>query len=460
MALTAAEQAELEMLEAKYGHLVPKKPAVPQYKGLTPAEAEELAQLELKYGKKEEPSITSKVLSGVGRALDYTSGLGRTALATAGEAVSGKKLLTAEEKDKALSGQAVPGEELLKRAGVPEMGSFEIPLAEKQITGRDVAGFAADVAADPLTYMTLGILPAARGVKAALAPAGRLTEKAGEKLFKSGLKNVDQKLIEKGGAPLSQTLMKEGVWGTNKGIQKETEKMISEAGAARDALLAQADELGAVADPAVAVSGAIKQVDRLKRDPGLADLGEKLSEKIKAYSDAGPQTLTQMSEWKTNLYNALPQTAFDKMGRITGPAKKVEKALSLGFKNEIEQGLERTAVGGGQALQEMNARLGNLLQARKPIAQEVKKATVKNVVTPVDAMLAVMTGAYSHSPVTTAAVVGAKKAADISKTTWARTGGGQFLRKTGQLGIPDILLRESLSRGFSPWPKVKDPYAR
>lgn len=439
MALTDAEKKELAALEAELG----QKSAT---QGLTPQEQSEMAALESELAPKapaqapvpvpqeaipaaiqeflSEHPLVAKGAGMAAKALDYTSGLGRTAAALAADPFMKEELLKKGEGFKALTGEAVPGEELLKRAGVEEMGSVHVP-GMGDVTGRDVAGAVGEIATDPLTYVSLGVIP------------------AGKMLYKSGLKNIDKALSKKGVAPVSDVLMKEKIWGTTKGIQGKAKALEESLNARRARILEAADKMGAKADPLMASKGAAEEIARIKRDPGLRPMAEQLEGKLQSYIAEGPQTLTQMNEWKSNLYNTMPATAFDKYGKLLPPAKKFEKKLASGFKTEIEKGASSASAGAGEQLAKTNRDLGSLIAAKKPMAQQVDRAATQNVLSSVDAGI----GGYAiHNPVQGGAILGLKKLGDLSKTTAFRTGAG--------LAIDNPILRSAYLAGQvikNPW---------
>lgn len=463
MPLTPEEQAELQQLEMKF--------AAPKATGLTASEQAELDSLEKNFGGRapetggfssnDFPSI-GEGLQGLAKALDYGSGIGRTAVGGTVGALTGKPVLKSGDVTSALQGSAVPGEELLNRMGVPEgahvnlMPEVTVPFTGGKKIGvgdtsmRDVAGLGLEAATDPLTYLSLGGSQVAKGLR----PVAGGVESLGENIYKSGLKKVDEKLLEKGTKPVSDILLKEGVWGTNKSILEDVQGLSSSLNSRRQGLLDLGDQIGIKTDPAKATASALEEVKRLKRDPGLADLGASLEEKIKAYRDAGPQTLNQTAEWKTNLYNALPEKAYDKFGKVIAPVKNIEKKLANGFKTQIEDGLSSQIAGGGEKLAQINSDLGALIAAKKPLNNEIKKANTKNWVSSVDMGL----GGYAVAdPVRGVPLLVAKKLGDLGKTTYARTGAGLGVNRLGSGSLTGPAM-DALSRRavVSPWLSMKE----
>lgn len=374
--------------------------------------------------------ILSKGLEYAGRVLDYPGGIARTALAGVANipyyAATGRSINKTDDVLKALKGQAPTSAEYMTRAGVPEGEVSHTPVGN--ISTRDIIGFGADVATDPLT---------------ALSKAGKLganvidkgAVKAGTSVYKSGLKKIDQAVVEKGAKPLSDLLLEKGVSGSVKNIREASENILKETKAERNALYKTADEGGALIDPAIALADAMEEAKRIgAADPSMKDLSEKLQTKIQAYIDHGPVPVSQASEWKTNLYTSMPESAYDKFGRLQGPAKKIEKMSASGLKNEIVNTGNAMTPGLGDAIDVANDSMKTLLSSRKPLQRAAKSAKNVNAVTSVDMMLGAGTAAASHSPVATAGVLAAKKLGDISKTTGFRTTAGRGLKAIGETG--------------------------
>lgn len=139
--------------------------------------------------------------------------------------------------------------DVLKSAGVPELGSLEgdvldLPRAAAgkfqqnhlKVTGRDVAGFGLDVAADPLTYVSAGY-----GRSIPLPSGVRLSEE-GAKLLRTGIEAATESGIERGAARRIaeegvQTAIDEGAKGlVDKGGLKFAGKTIPGTGEADQAL--------------------------------------------------------------------------------------------------------------------------------------------------------------------------------------------------------------------------------
>lgn len=149
--MTEAEEKELRILEAMDAGKISKNEAL---------ELMELEGLSAKKAEKEEKSFLSEAGDVALKALDYTSGIGRTAAMgitdLARLAGSGFDLEnfepTAQVGDftRMVKGEAPTTEEMLERSGMEE-GALRTGL-----------GFAGDVALDPATYLTAGVGAAAK----------------------------------------------------------------------------------------------------------------------------------------------------------------------------------------------------------------------------------------------------------------------------------------------------------
>lgn len=338
MALTAAEAAELAALEKQYGS--------PQASsGLTPAEAAELAQLEASQ-KPQEMGTGMKVLTGAGKALDYAGGISRAALANAIDTVTpGKSFASGKDMLQALQANPFDSKakgapstaEYLERAGVPAGASLSddfpflfsktgdgLPLQKggwADPTIRGAAGFVGDVAIDPLTYLTLGASAAAKSAKAADIAAKKgiaqaapsmaskiLTSKAGKavarpldamgeyfgkKIYKSGLKGVDNEALKYGKEPVSDLLMEEGIAGSAKSIQGQMDTLGERLLQERQAVLREASKAGGTVSMKEAMGPTVARIQEIRssKDPARQALADALEAEVAKYTklDAVPE---------------------------------------------------------------------------------------------------------------------------------------------------------------------------
>jgi hypothetical protein len=257
-------------------------------------------------GAPEEPSTFDKVkayggqaLHKVGQALDYAGGIART-----GAAAPFMESVGMEDVKNAFKGQPLSGTEILNRGGVPQGKSLSdvipgaySPTGDEWLklqkggwadpTARGAAGFGLEVAADPLTYLTLGTGSAAkqallRGDKinalqqmARLAtPASTLTENAGKNIYESALKNIDKNLtgVKIGKAPLAPQLLEAGAMGNMKNLSEASEKLRMGAGDTLGEITKALEAKGHTIDTFNATKPAYEYVQKLKqhsRDPRI-----------------------------------------------------------------------------------------------------------------------------------------------------------------------------------------------
>lgn len=374
------------------------------------------------------PSQESKAraLQGMGQILDYPGGLVRTGLASVGGLLSGKTdVVKPEDVNAAFRGQAPKSSEYMQRLGVPEGPGVEVPYVGK-VTARDVGGFATDVATDPMTAL-------ARGEKA-LNPVGQMTEKAGENVYKSGFKKIDERLVEKGKSKLSDLLLEEGApTGTTKQIAEKTKEMSSGLAKERKALYDKASEKGVTIDLGYPLENAEKHLEKMRQDPGLRDLADQLSEKLAVYKKEGKVPLDKLSDWKSNIYNMLPESAYGPHGVVKGPAKEFQKKLAKDFREAIVDGGNKAEAGLGDSIDQVNEKWSTLIGAEKPTAMQIRRGETPNLVTSVDAILSTHPG-----------LLATKKAADAAKTTYLRTKLGKGLMVTGRAGAAQGMLNRGL----------------
>lgn len=399
----------------------------------------------------EEPGLGMQALDYGGRALDYAGGLARTTAGQVADTFTEDNNITSTDFMDALKGKAPSTEEMMGRFDIPEGSSVNLPFIG-QTSVRDVAGFAGDVALDPLTYLSLGALPALKyGGKAAKAatalskPTAKLTSGAGKALYKSGFKKIDEKVAEKGKKKLFSDLMLEhGVTGTNKTVQKKAAKIADNLLEKRTNIFNKLDADGVTVDMENIFSGVMKSNDELAKVPGMKKMASKMDDAVLDLMDEGNVSVSNLSKAKTLFYDSLPANAFSANGTLKSSYQKFEKKVANSMKTAIEEAAEKSQKGLGKKVAGINEDLGSLLTARKPMAVEVGKANTKNAVTSVDSALAFA------SPGTLAA----KKAGDIGKTTVFRTKTGKALKGLGDSGAGDILLRSAITDRQDPTKKI------
>lgn len=474
MALTAAEQAEMDQLNQEVGHLLPSQP-----KGLTPQEHAEMQSLEQEVGHLAPQTSTAQPVAaqaqdrmadaglqgfGQGGTLGYLpelqAGFGH-AIESANEALGGDEAtpyadlrahfqkrndaLAAANPKTTFAGNVAGAVATLPVGGPMAKGASTAAKVGRAALIGGAYGAAANPGGEDLIDNPVENLKA-RAINMGIGSAGGAAlEGAGNAMFKSGLKKIDAKVIEKGAKPFSEVALENGMSGTTKQIANQAEKLLNDTKAARDGLYQKAAEVGAIFDPQRAFKEALDEAVRMgEADPvGMGKISKDLQKKLTEYMEHGPVNAEQASEWKTNLYNSMPESAYNKFGKLKGPVQKIQKMAANGIKNEIEGAANSAAPGLGDAIADTNETMQTLLSARKPLQTQARNAKSINALTSVDAMLGTGAAAASHDPLVTAGVMAAKKAADISKTTAARTIGGRTLMGAGGM--------TSFAPAASPW---------
>lgn len=131
---------------------------------------------------------------------------------------------------------------------------------------------------------------------------------------------------------------------------------------------------------------------------------------------AGPTPL-QASAWKTTAANKVGDPNWQTLA-MSSQGKGFDKALSGGLRRATEESVESTlGKEAAEALRTKNTDLGRILTSKERALLDAEQEARRNAVTSVDGMLSA-----ASLP-----MLAAKKTADLSKTTWARTKGGKAL---------------------------------
>lgn len=412
--------------------------------------SEQDALAEIKTQGFEAPSLTSKGIDYAMRALDYTGGIGRGAVAGAIEPFVDKELVSFSD---VIKGRVPSSADMMEKLGAGEGGQLSDALPflystaphgewlrpEKggplDITGRGAAGFASDVVLDPLTYLTLGAAPIVskfgRAAELAGKPLAMGVEKAGEKIYKSGLKALDTRALEKGGEAVSPYMLKEGmgVFKGQEGLLKQMLARTDELGNIRSSKYASAPD--ALVEPAKASEKAFEYLTKLEQNPYMAP---KVEEGLDFLALANkPMSLENASAVKTGLYDALPASAFDVSGKMTSMGQNLNEKLSQGYRQQIIDQANASKAGLGNEIDLINQEMGAYLSAQKPLRKEIAKEGRKDAVTQIDAM----TGIFSPQ------ALAAKQAVKTLNAGPVRTTLGYGLNQAGQ-NIPEPIWKQIL----------------
>lgn len=437
---------------------------------------------------------TLKGLGYAGKGLDYLGGITRTAGAYPFvKEVSGQDVLNA------FKANPLSGQEILKRGGVLQgkslsdvVPSMYSPTGDEWLkwqkggwadpTKRGAEGLALEIATDPLSMGGLAARGVAKGAAAAgraLTPAEKLVqygarpvgaglEDLGKTLYKSGFKKVDQVADQFNKIPASEVLFNEGITGTNKAVAKKSNALIDNLRRQQSQILAEVDKKV----PAANVDEALKPLrERIaayeaSKDPVKMEAAQALKDDLQTYEalkarpaqsvstqvpssilDAQgrpvmntvtenipsviPPTPSQLSGMKSTVQNSIPQKAWKEGAMTNAEYMSGRKDLGRGLRAETENLATQASPELGQALKNTNAKMGSLLSVGNTLDQEAMKGINKNIITSVDPIVM----ALEHG----GAMLPAKKAIDLSKTTWFRTNAGRGLYDLGNYG--DLMLR-------------------
>lgn len=379
-------------------------------------------------------AVAQASMQAAGQALDYPGGIIRTGLAGAAGAITGNpNVVTPEDLTAAAKGKAPSSAEYLKRLGVSEGGSLNLPVLGR-VTTRGAEGLALDVLTDPLTALSKLIKEAPYIGKLINAP-NKASEAIGEQIYKSAFTKVDANLAKKGIAPISESLIEAGapVGGEAKIAQKVND-MSQTLGKIRQGLYDKATEKGVLIDTAYPLNRAEAVIENMRKDPGLAPAADSLQELLSRYKQAGKVPIDVVSEWKTNLYDSLPASAFDQFGQLKNRAKAFKSALAADFRERIVQAGNAAEDGLGDSINKLNEKWGTLLSAQQPLAkaQQAVGGKLGHIID--GAVLA--TGGLKGAAI--------KKTYDFATSPYMKTLIGKALIEAGKTGTAGAFARRAL----------------
>lgn len=392
----------------------------------------------------------AELIAGAGdmaaRALDYGGGLVRTGAAAVAAAASGKEGVVGKEDVKAAAkGKAPVSAEYLRRLGVPEGGSMDLPGFGK-VTVRGATGLAADIATDPLTAISK-LAKNAPYIKKLINLPGAGMEALGEAAYRSAFSKVDQKLVEKGKGKLSDVMLEGGApMMTQGGIAKKTDDIANVMGKLRQGLYDKATELGVTIDTGFPLKRAESTLAAMKKDPGLRPAAEELQSLLDRYKAEGKVTIEQISDWKTSLYDALPNTAFGPHGTLKGPAKQFKAALAADFRQLILDAGNKAEKGLGDSIDVINNKWGTLINAQKVLAKGGPAAD--SLGRKIDGAVAAIGGVKGYA---------VKKGYDMAVSPLAKTVVGKALMGAGKSDMVNRLIQRGfVNTQLSPEQKVQE----
>lgn len=389
----------------------------------------------------EQPGLGSKALDLTGRVLDEVGGGIRSGLANVAGLASGQGIIVPQEEmtGKVLKGKAPSSEELLRRLGVPEGGSFTIPGTDMKVTARGAAGLASDIVTGGATneFKVLGnLVKEAPYISKLFSTPGQASEALGKAIYKSAVAKVDKKLAEKGSGSVGEALLENGapVGGPEKLLEK-VQSMADTVGKVRQGLYDKATELGASIDLAHPLKRAEAVLKNMERDPGLMPAAQELRAMLSRYQQVGKATIDDVSRFKTNLYDSLPASAFDGFGKVKGQAKAFKAALAGDLRDAIVSAGNTAEKGLGDAIEKVNSKWGTLLEAQPLLNKTANVETGGTIGHIIDTTL------LGSGHVGTLA---AKKGLELATSPYAKTAVGNALMQAGKKGVADAAVKRAL----------------
>lgn len=448
--------------------------------------------------------MAGKVLNAlkIPQALNYVGGVSRTGLGAAAlpnvhaqdvlNALKGSPLSTSEMMEKSGIGSGKSLSDVIPQmynktgAGIRlQAGGWADPSA------RGAAGFVGDVATDPLTYLSGGVVPAVKaGSKwlqaaskslpvvgkplnlagkvgesvgpALLNPATEGLQPLGKTMYKAGFKPLDAVSEKFGKEPVSDIAWRYNMGGTNKKIASQANDVLDKLRGQKNQILEDVSNSGVKPNLESAFGPAEKHASQLEasRNADRLDAAGALRQEINRYKEplypnvdiqnpVSTPGIKDLESVKQSMYGGLPQTAYKSGTRSAQDLGNVaQKQMARGVKEEIENTVGAYDPNLKPQFQNINSDMGGLLTTGAALDKEALKGTNKNLITSVDP---IVYGLYrspeGHGDVWTLAL---KKLADLSKTTAGRTTAGRSLYNFGNIpGMDEFLRRPNPWQGLT-----------
>ena len=420
------------------------------------------------------PGALATGLNVAGKALDYQRGVvGAPILAKLASLVSGKpreQLMSDQELSDAANPtttrRAPNSDTILARAGVPSGPSassvvpalFQPPgtkdqkhwydptrlLPEKggmlDVTPRGAAGFALDMATDPLTYEMGGTNKAAEAAAAkgestpllskVLNPASNVVEALGEHNYEKGLAPMIAR-GEQFGKDIGDTYYKQGIYGSAKSVAQQGDKAAEALKASRDATMSAAQAAGAKPSLSAAFDPLVDHLQQLTSDGRISheDAMDILDKAIGAKGTVAEPTLGQMSQWKSDLDNSLGNAAFDKTKNIP-LGKQLSKIAAGGNRDEVARAANAALPGAGDEINATNRDLGNLLTVQAVADKQAARERAAKLVSEQTMGHGLISNAIGGPEAAAKTILGRIGAATLNSPRF-RTTSGYAMRKAG-----------------------------
>lgn len=416
---------------------IPRGSALETYQPVGTPSTETVAGVGEKVQSVEQPGMLMQGLDMVGRVADYPGGFVRAGLAgAAGLATGQADVVSGEDLAAAAVGKGPTAAEYLKRLGVSEGGSLDLPGIGR-VSVRGAEGLALDILTDPLTLITKAIKSAPYLQQLVNAP-GKASEALGEAIYKSALKAKDPKAAKAAG----EILIESGapVGGAEK-LAMKIQDAATTMGKLRQGLYDRFTELGGKIDVTEGTfANANGVLKGMRQNPTLRGAADELEEMIFQYKGEGFVPIDVMSAWKTQLYDSLPKSAFNGP-KLSNPAKMFKAALAKDMKTAIINAGNKVEKGLGDSIDTINSKWGTLLD----VSPDMQKA-----VNPRGSLGLMIDGAVLASTGPKGYVV--KKAYDVASSPYAKTLAGKALMSAGRSDLVNQATRQGLAATTRPSP--------
>lgn len=352
---------------------------------------------------------------GAGKIFDYAGGYARTPLAAlAGLVKPGPNPVSMQDVINTVNplSQAPGVGDYAERFGMPNpVGT--IPGTDRKISLKDAVNGVGNTVVNPFMFGGAG--------------------EAGEAAYDSAFKKIDERLLEQNKTPVSKIARENGApVGTTSTLKKAIQKIGDTAKQDRDEGYAQENPSGDTAEnaPTPPTPRAEAVLDKMRKNPGLDAQTEALEKHLEGYKNEGNVPLNDLSDWKSELANSLPESFYTKTAngqRALSPvAQRYVSELAADFRQGIVDRGDAAKPGLGERIAKANDTMASTISSEKPLNMQIRRGNTTNLATPIDAILS------GHPQ-----ILALKKSADLAKATAFRTGLGRALMETQKV-LPNL----------------------
>jgi hypothetical protein len=274
--------------------------------------------------------------------------------------------------------------------------------------------------------------------KLALRPLSGPAEFIGKRMYRKGLLKPAQ-VSERVGQDFAEAAAEKGIRGTAPQIERQATAVASKLKESRDALLDQADALGATVDLNKAFNPYLKELRKFVDDGRItSDEAAKLAEEtVGTYFEKGDPSTALATVWKSDINKAIRKKARE-LSDDPNLYDELDKVAAKGIKEQIEKTVDEALPDAIGEFNKANKDLAPLLTARKTLERGTEKAEAHNVFGSIDAaygaggLASSVASEGGMNPLWAVGAIGGKKALDVAQSPWARTNVGLGLRRLGQ----------------------------